>query len=147
MKLRYKILSFFPKFIKIPADYDKNEIGRIGEEVACAYLKKHRFKVLERNYKPYINEIDIIAEKSKEIVFVEVKTRSVFHDTQSDYYREPAEYVTQKQMINIRKAAKVYIKSHEANEYSFGVIEVYLNKYKKVKTISKIRFIYPLTFA
>ena len=50
------------------------EIGDIGEEYAVNYLKKHRYKILSRNYRKRFGEIDIIAEKKGTVAFVEVKT-------------------------------------------------------------------------
>jgi putative endonuclease len=41
------------------------EFGRLGEEKAIEFLKKNGYKILERNYKTKIGEIDIIARKKK----------------------------------------------------------------------------------
>lgn len=53
------------------------EIGNLGEEIAFEYLKKKGYIIKERNFKRKWGEIDIVAidKKTKEIVFVEVKTR------------------------------------------------------------------------
>ena len=61
------------------AEFLSKEIGRIGEDIACKYLKKKGHRILERNYVPKWKtfnreEIDIICEKDKTIIFVEVKT-------------------------------------------------------------------------
>ena len=49
--------------------------GKIGESLAENFLKKQKYKILQRNHKNKIGEIDIIAENDEYIVFVEVKTR------------------------------------------------------------------------
>ncbi len=49
--------------------------GRAGEDYASEWLKEHGYRILERNYHSRFGEIDIIAEDSQYIVFVEVKTR------------------------------------------------------------------------
>ena len=55
---------------------NKQEIGKIGEDIACSYLEKNNYKIICRNYRTKTGEIDIIARDiTKEIVFIEVKTR------------------------------------------------------------------------
>ena len=54
----------------------KQYIGQIGENVACKFLKKRGFKIVDRNYRKKWGEIDIVSLKDKEIHFVEVKTVS-----------------------------------------------------------------------
>lgn len=50
-------------------------IGNNAEDLACNYLLKLGFKILERNYQIRGGEIDIIARDGSELVFVEVKAR------------------------------------------------------------------------
>jgi putative endonuclease len=58
----------------------KSTVGVLGEELGCRYLKQKGYKILETNYCNASNrrmgEIDIVAQKGKDLVFVEVKTRS-----------------------------------------------------------------------
>jgi len=51
------------------------EIGNKYEDKSVETLVKEEYKILERNYQNRFGEIDIIAEKNKEIVFIEVKYR------------------------------------------------------------------------
>ena len=53
-----------------------NKIGKFGEDIACLFLKKHGYKIMERNYLKKWGELDIIAKKAKKLCFVEVKTVS-----------------------------------------------------------------------
>lgn len=63
---------------------EKRKIGDLGEDMACKYLKKQGYKVLQRNFlrrvktSPLLAEIDIIAKnkKTKTIHFIEIKTSS-----------------------------------------------------------------------
>ena len=52
------------------------ELGLKGEKVACNFLKRQGYRILERNYRSPFGEVDIIARKGKSLVFCEVKTRS-----------------------------------------------------------------------
>jgi len=50
-----------------------NRKGREGEGAAVEYLEKNGYKVVERNFRSRRGEVDIIARKNEELVFVEVK--------------------------------------------------------------------------
>jgi len=50
-------------------------LGRWGEEEAARFLRRRGMKILERNYRTPVGEIDIIARKGKVLAFIEVKTR------------------------------------------------------------------------
>lgn len=50
--------------------------GAEGEEIATAFLLKQGYRILERNYRTVLGEIDIVAQDGKMLVFVEVKARS-----------------------------------------------------------------------
>ena len=52
-----------------------NEFGIRGEEVAVAHLIGKGYSIVERNWRCGHKEVDIIAMKASELVFVEVKTR------------------------------------------------------------------------
>ncbi len=58
---------------------EKRKLGDIGENIACEFLIKHGFEVVERNYLRKWGEIDIITRKEGVIHFIEVKT--VTHGT------------------------------------------------------------------
>jgi len=50
--------------------------GQLGENMAQLYLQQQGYTILERNYRYKRAEIDIIAQKEKLLIFVEVKTRT-----------------------------------------------------------------------
>ncbi len=55
---------------------ERLKLGRDGETAALAFLKKKNYRILEKNFRAKVGEIDIIAEQGGVIVFVEVKARS-----------------------------------------------------------------------
>lgn len=79
--------------------------GRTGEDVACKYLIKNDYEIIERNYYFRGGEIDIIAyDKSKsEVVFIEVKTRK------NVSYGLPSEAVDTRKIKHIKKGIKIFL--------------------------------------
>jgi putative endonuclease len=54
---------------------ERLSLGKKGEDLAIAQLRALKYKILERNFKCALGEIDIIARERDTLVFVEVKTR------------------------------------------------------------------------
>lgn len=50
--------------------------GKVGEDAAAYYLHKEGYTIICRNFRCMQGEIDIIAKDEKNLVFVEVKTRT-----------------------------------------------------------------------
>lgn len=82
------------------------ELGKIGEEFAANLLELQGYRILERNFRCRMGEIDLIAEKDGEISFVEVKTR------RSARFGRPAEAVSPEKQRRMRKAAEFYLNGH-----------------------------------
>ena len=80
------------------------ENGNIGEALACKYLQEKNFKILQKNYKNELGEIDIIAKDKNTLVFVEVKARS---STQFGLPREAINYYKQRKIVAV---ATLYLK-------------------------------------
>lgn len=108
--------------------YKKQEIGKLGENLATKYLENLGYKIIERNFLCRQGEIDIIAHNKQEIVFIEVKTRTNLH------YGKPAEAVTNIKQKHIEKSAKYYLYKNKLEKayVRIDVIEIYIwnNKYK-----------------
>lgn len=51
------------------------ELGKRGEKAAAAFLERHGYDILERNWICPVGEVDIIARDECSLHFVEVKTR------------------------------------------------------------------------
>ena len=54
----------------------QKKLGTSGECIAANYLIKKGYEIIDRNWRCVYGEIDIIASNAKELIFVEVKTRS-----------------------------------------------------------------------
>lgn len=77
--------------------------GQNGEDFAVKFLKKNGYAIVERNFKTKIGEIDIIVKNKKELIFVEVKTRS------SDKFGSAVEAVGKAKQVVISKVANEYL--------------------------------------
>ena len=108
------------------AEFSTTELGRFGEKVAVRFLKKKGYKILETNYRAGKNEIDIIVSNRKDIVFVEVKTRTL--SALGDLpYGSPLEAVDLPKQKRTLVAASAYLcKSETKRTPRFDIIEVYL---------------------
>jgi len=112
------------------------EIGKMGEKAAAKYLKKNRYKILKKNLHISHNEIDIIAEDKKFIVFVEVKSRSALNESDIS----PASAVTKSKQQRLITAARIFLSKYKKERQPrFDVIEVFIHK--ETKKIIKINHI------
>ena len=104
------------------------ECGGFGENAACKFLEKNRYKIVSRNFRYSHYEIDVIAEDKESIVFVEVKTRTADSDGYNRYGR-PARAVDAAKQKRLIDAAFAYLRSHPSRKRPrLDVIEVYLCK-------------------
>lgn len=103
--------------------YFKQKIGKLGENLSCNYLIKKGYKILDKNFSCKQGEIDIIAiSDSKELVFIEVKTRSNLK------YGSPSDAVTNYKQKHIVLSSKYYIYLYDFNNINvrYDVIEIFL---------------------
>ncbi|MCF6148383.1 MAG: YraN family protein [Candidatus Kuenenia sp.] len=110
----------------------KTVIAEKGELVAAKFLKKKGYKILQRNYRRKVGEIDIICYDHGVIVFVEVKTRS------TDNYGPPELSVTETKKRQIIKVASYYIaeKKIEGIDLRFDVVSIVYLPIKKHPVIT-----------
>lgn len=78
-------------------------LGREGEEIACAYLRRKKYAIVTRGFRMFRGEIDIIAKDGPTLVFVEVKARA------DESFGRPEESVTAGKQRQIRKIAQGYL--------------------------------------
>ncbi len=95
----------------------RQTLGKWGEEQAAAYLQGQGLRLVERNYRCPLGEIDIIARDGDCLVFCEVKTRS------SSRYGLPQEAVAWSKQQKIIKVASWYLGDREA-DVRFDVIAI-----------------------
>ena len=115
----------------------KRKIGDIGENIACKFLMKRGFEIIEQNYNKKWGEIDIIARKGQKLHFIEVK--SVTRDSlkyvspETDAYR-PEDNLHPWKLQRLSRVIQTYLLSYDRNkdvthetDWQFDVIVVYLD--------------------
>ena len=81
----------------------RQELGILGEDIACRHLEGRGHTILERNWRSGHLEIDIISVDPEGIHFVEVKTR------RQNIQAPPQENVNRTKQSRIAKAALSYL--------------------------------------
>ena len=110
----------------------KKELGKKGEEIALRFLKKHGYRILERNYACKMGEVDIIAKEKDTLVFVEVKTRT------STEFGPPQLAVNSSKQRQLSKVALTYLREKRLEDMKarFDVVAILLGpKGEKIELI------------
>ena len=82
------------------------KLGNFGERVAASHLESKGYQVLERNWSVREGEIDLIAQRNDELVFVEVRTR------RGRDMGGPEESISGRKADHVRAAAAAYVSAH-----------------------------------
>lgn len=108
--------------------------GKLAEEQAASYLRRRGYRVIARNLKTPLGEIDLVAVKGEVMAFVEVKARS------TGEFGSPLEAVTVKKQRRIRRAAEAYAakKGWTEKTLRFDIIAVSLDERGRPKRIEHI---------
>ncbi len=115
LKKLYYYCKFIPKYIR-NANVRR---GFRGEQVATRYLRKLKYRILERNWNFGIYEIDIIAEKNNCLIFVEVRGRNET-SLQSGF-----DSVDRRKKQALRNVIKHYLRTHHTYlSYRFDIISI-----------------------
>jgi len=135
----------------------KQVVGKLGEDIACTFLVKHGFSVLERNYLRKCGELDIIAERHSKLHFIEVKAvkaklthkegDNVSCETlrASDSVYDPAENLTTKKLQRLKRTIAVYLAEKKVptdREWSSDAVIVLIDMQKHISRVSFIKDIF-----
>jgi len=108
---------------------NKREEGKRGEERATDILTAEGYRILDKNYRNHLGEIDIIAEENGYLVFVEVKKRN------TPVYGASLEAINSAKRKHIIKSALYYMKTHRCfnRKVRFDVVGIDGDHVKIVK--------------
>lgn len=111
---------------------EKRRLGDLGESIACEFLKRRGFEVVERNYLRKWGEIDIICRKRGVTRFIEVKSVSrenlndVSHGTSG--YR-PEDNMHPWKLKRLARIIQTYLLDRNIEgDWQLDVVTVYINK-------------------
>ena len=112
---------------------NNREFGNKGEDLACEYLIKNGYEILERNkHFSKLCEIDIIAKFKNKIVFIEVKTRK------TDAFGTPMEAITKSKYNNIKTGVLSYVQENKIKNYQIDAIGITLQPTLKIQHLKNI---------
>jgi len=116
----------------------RKEIGRIGEELARKYLVKRGYIIRHKNIAFGHKEIDIVAQWGRQIIFVEVKTRTSFVFGGADTA------LTAKQIKTLKKAISLYCFRHKIdnNFIRLDLISVDMDMRNRIAKLKHIKDVF-----
>jgi putative endonuclease len=89
---------------------NNTETGKIGENMACAYLRKNKYLILARNHKERFDEIDIIARHfDGTLIFCEVKS---INDNSLNCQFMPEDNLSALKFKKMVRAANMFLSRH-----------------------------------
>lgn len=112
----------------------RRETGMLGEKLACDFLGKNGYHILETNYRCPGGEIDIIARQEDTLVFIEVRTKK------SRQFGTPEESITPTKMERLRTVAAHYgqNRSNLPASWRIDVVAIQMDSRGKVSRIEII---------
>lgn len=126
------------------------QIGEVGENIACKFLMKQGFQILERNYTRKWGEIDVVAIKDRKLYFIEVKSISrevsALKDIKSHVKDTSGEYRAEDNMHpwklkRLSRTIQTYLLSKNVSdetEWQVDLLVVYLDLKAKKAKVKKV---------
>lgn len=104
----------------MPRSDGRLALGSRGERAAAAHLRKRGYRVINRNYRCPVGEIDLISWDGETIVFVEVKTRS------STEAEDPIDAIRPGKWARVERAARCFLAQRATRDHPcrFDVVTV-----------------------
>ncbi len=88
----------------------RQRLGARGEATAVAYLQQQGYRLLERNYRCAVGEVDAVLIDGDMIVFLEVRSR------RGSAVGTPEESITRAKARHLALAAQTYLEAHDQAE-------------------------------
>ena len=110
---------------------ERQALGAAGEAAAARLLRRGGLRIIARNYTCPAGEIDIVARRRREIVFVEVRTKT------TSAHAHPLQSVNRAKQRRVIATAKYFLKEKKLQnrEYRFDVVTVIWGSGKRPEKI------------
>lgn len=99
----------------------RSDTGRISEEAAAVWLRKKNYRIIERNWRCFLGEIDLVAFSGTVVCFIEVRSRRAVSD-----HSWALESIHEKKQRRLRRLAEFFLKEKgwEDRRVRFDVVSV-----------------------
>jgi len=113
----------------VSAQKHNQQLGRKGENLAAAYLQRRGYRILARNIRTPYGEIDLIAQKGEQYIFVEVKTRT------NARFGLPEEAITPRKWQHMVEAAEYWLTENTTSPplWQIDVLAIFMPPKGKVE--------------
>lgn len=107
----------------------RRALGANGEAQAAAWYEANGYEVVARNWRCPDGELDLVVRRGRDLVFVEVKTRT------TDRFGIPAEAVTPTKQRRLRGLAARYLADTgtRSDELRFDVVAILAGKLEVIE--------------
>lgn len=121
---------------------EKRKLGDIGENIACEFLRKRGFEILERNYLRKWGEIDIVARKEGIMRFVEVKSVSYVTQNAVPYgtlHPRPEENMHPRKLQRLARTMQTYMLHKKLDcDFQLDLVTVKLDMHTRQARVEMI---------
>ncbi len=141
---------------------ESRQKGNIGEDLACLFLMKRGFRIIDRNYLKPWGELDIVAEKEEKLYFVEVKSTASFLNKEDANQKEcemkvsretlstpvthetirPEENMTEHKIEKLERVIKTYLTDKKFSRetlFQLDLITIKFDPYSKVAIVERFQ--------
>jgi putative endonuclease len=108
--------------------------GNFGERVAASHLESKGYTVLERNWSTREGEVDLIASRGEDLVFVEVRSRK------GRDFGTPEESITERKRQHLLATISSYMSQHPDSppNYRIDMVVIELDRKGRVMRVEQI---------
>ena len=105
----------------------KKDKGKFGEKLAKGFLTEKGYKIIKENFRTKFGEIDLIAEKDNQIIFIEVKYRT------NPQFGKAEDTINPIKLKKIYNTAQIFLNCYKTNIKNFRIDIIAINNFDKLE--------------